>query len=447
MLTAVRKRYEFDRLNTTLTTEIVAGISLFLSLSYIFIVNPSILSQAGIPSGAVFFATVLASGLSTLAMGFYARLPFALAPGLEANGFFTFVVVATLGFTWQEGLGIVFWSGLLCLLLTILPVRQKVIDCIPEGLKAAISTTVGVFVAVIGLVVTDLVRFEGGLPVGMGSLDSVKAIVLYVGFGLALLLGIRKLKFPAGMLVSIVACTVLARSLGIPADTPPATQDDFLKALGKLDIFVVFQDPRAWTVLLVFFMIDFYGSIGKFIGLTRQTELQAKGEVENIKEALYVDGAGTVLGSALGTSTIITYVESAVAVGQGGRTGIVAIVCGSLMLASLSFSPLVGFVPVVAASGVLVYVGWLLLPKTEVWDAMRGRADVEGTLGTYDFVVMLLMGLVAAITFSLDKSLLLGFWAYSLYELVKYRRFPNKYLIGSALILSVAMGVQYFLFT
>lgn len=444
MIGWLEKTYKFKELNTNWVTEIVSGVALFLSLSYIFIVNPAILSQAGIPSGAIFFATVIASGVATLVMGLAARLPFALAPGLEANGFFALVVVGSLGFTWQEALGLVFWSGVLCVIFTIIPARQLIIDAIPEGLKAAISTTVGVFVVVIGLAVTDLVSFENGVPSALGDFSSPKAMVLYAGFAISVVLGLKFLRFPAGMLVAIIAATVMARNLGITADTPPAKQDEFLSAMGQFEILGVFSDPRAWTVLLVFFMIDFYGSIGKFIGLTRTTNLQTEGKVKNMGKALYVDAGGTMLGSFLGTSTIITYVESAVAIAQGGRTGIVAIVCGLLMLASIAFSPLVAIVPVAAASGVLVYVGWLLLPKHELWDAIRGKKDLGGRLDGFDFLVVVLMGVVAGFTFSLDKSLLLGFVLYSVKQIVQNKGRVNPYLLGSAVLLGVAMGVQYF---
>lgn len=458
MLKFIAEKFEFEKLGTNWITEIVAGFALFLSLSYIFIVNPAILSQAGIPAGAVFFATILASGVATLLMGIWARLPFALAPGLEANGFFAFVVVASLGFSWQEGLGLVFWSGILCLFFTIIPVRQKIIASIPEGLKTGISTTVGVFVAVIGFAVTDLLLFENNLPTGFGDLTSPKAILLYTGFAIALVLGFKKRVrdadglaigkrvpiFPAGMLVAIVVATVLSRVLGVSSDTPPANTEDFFAAVGEFELFSVFNDPRAWTVLLVFFMIDFYGSIGKFIGLTRSTVLQTNGEVKNMGKALYVDGIGTAIGAAVGTSTIITYVESAVAIGQGGRSGVVAIICGILMLLSLGFSPLVAFVPIAAVSGVLVYVGWLLLPKKELLDAIQGKRDVGGTLDFYDFSIIVIMGLIAGFTFSLDKSLLAGFALYAIKEAFQTRRMPNLYLVGSASALAIAMSVQYF---
>ncbi len=441
MLNKIAEKFEFEKLGTSWSTEIIAGISLFLSLSYIFILNPAILSGTGIPVGAVFFATVIASGIATLCMGLFAKLPFALAPGLESNGFFAFVVVATLGFTWQEGLGLVFWSGVLCVLFTIFPVRQNIIDAIPEGLKTAIATTVGVFVAVIGLVISDVIIFTDGLPAGFGDLSSGKPIVLICGFIIALLLCTKFSKFPAGMLVAIVVSAFLASFLGIKADIAPAESKDFLAALGELDIFAVLSDPRAWSVLLVFFIIDFYGSIGKFIGLTRQTNLQTNGSVKNMKNALNVDGGGTILGSLLGTSTVITYVESAVAIGQGGRTGIVAVVCGLLMLLSLVFSPLVSIVPTVAVSGILLYVGWMLLPREEIRALIKSKNVVS--LSRFDLVIILLMGAIAALTFSLDKSLLLGFVAYTLKEVIGEKRMPNMYLAGSALGLVIAMTLQY----
>lgn len=444
MIKIIEKYFEFERLETNWATEIIAGVSVFLSLSYIFVVNPAILSQAGIPAGAVFFATAAAAGLATLAMGLYAKLPFALAPGLEANGFFAFVVVGTagsgLGFTWQEALGLVFWSGVLCFLFTVIPLRQRIIDSIPTGLKVAISTTVGIFVAVIGLVVADLVKFENNLPVGFGDPLGEKAILLYIGLIVAFVLSLRVLRFPAGMLVSIVVCAVIGRLLGVPIDSPPAEPSDFFSALMQLELFSVFVNPQAWTVLLVFFLIDFYGSIGKFIGLTRQTSLQSDGKVFNMEQALYVDGVGTSFGSLLGTSTIITYVESAVGIGQGGRTGIVALICGVLMLVALAFSEVVEVVPVAATTGVLVYVGWILFPKDDLADAIRGRR--QGVLDWFDFAISIVMACITAFTFSLDKSLLVGFWLYVLLGLIRNRTL-DRYLAGSALALAVAMYVQY----
>ena len=186
--------------NSTLSREVLAGFSLYLSLAYIFIVNPAILSKAGIDVKAVLFATVIASGLSTLLMGVWARMPFALAPGLEMNGFFAFVVVGTLGLSWQQALGAVFWSGVLCIVLTAIPARQRIIDSIPTGLKINLACCVGVFVATIGLFLAKMVAFKDGqldwAAPSLASLSSVEAVSLYIGLAICVLLGLKGAEIP-----------------------------------------------------------------------------------------------------------------------------------------------------------------------------------------------------------------------------------------------------------
>lgn len=227
------------------------------------------------------------------------------------------------------------------------------------------------------------------------------------------------------------------------ADTPAAEPEQFTQAIGRLDIFIIFTDPRAWAALLIFFMIDFYGSIGKFIGLTRGTNLADIPEIKDPKAALYVDSWGTVGGSLMGTSTIITFVESSIAIKQGGRTGLVAVVAGVLMLLSLMFAPLVQLVPVAAVGGVLVFVGLLLQPTTELIDAAYGTKDPGSRLDYFDLIIIVVMGAIAFLTFSLDKSMLFGFVAYSLKQAVVNKGRVNPYLLGSTVALGVALGFQY----
>lgn len=429
--------FEVERLGTNIGTEILAGVATYLSLAYIFVVNPAILSQAGMDVSAVLFATVIASGVSTLVMGLWARLPFALAPGLEMNGFFAFVVVGTMGLTWQQALGTVFWSGVLCILFTWLPVRQRIIDSIPDKLKVSIAFSVGIFVMTIGLFLAKIVTFDKGViqwsALSPESLTTDKAVILYFGLVVAAILGLKKLNFPGGMLVAIIASTILCKYYGITVEHPAELSNEMFSALFQLDLTSVF-DPRFLAVLIIFFIIDFYGSIGKFIGLTAATNLQSKGQVKNIDKALYVDGAGTVLGSMVGTSSVITYVESAVGIASGGRTGIVAIVCGILMLASIVFTPLVGLVPVEATAGILAYVGWLLLPREQI------RAS-HIVFDRFDWAIAIAMGLLTFLTFSLDKPLLLGFWAYQFRSMWLGQR-TNWYLLTAALALTFAVIAQ-----
>jgi AGZA family xanthine/uracil permease-like MFS transporter len=437
MISKLDRYFRISELETNLRTEVIAGFSTFLGLAEVFVVNPAILSQAGINKSAVLFATVISAGVCTLFMGFWANLPFVVGPGLEMNGFFAFSVVGTLGLTWQQGLGTVFWSGVLCILLTWLPVRQKIIDSIPAGLKMSIAVTIGVFVVLLGLRLSKTIGFNDGLPDfaawNFGLLLSSGAIVMYVGLISSIVLGLKRLKITGGMLVAIIASAIACKMLGIVAKAPETLSAEMFSALMQLNIFAPLTDPRCLSVVLIFFILDFYGGIGKFIGLTASTNLQSGGKVHNIEKALYVDGIGTVLGAFLGTSSLTTYVESAVGIATGGRTGITAIVCGVLMLCTLSLTPLLGLIPVEATAGILVYVGWLLFPKEKL------------PPGVFDKCVAAMMAPVAVLTYSLDKPLLVGFWAYALRPLFARPRTErvNVYLLVAALLLTGTTAVQF----
>ena len=440
MFQQIDRYFHITKRESTLSRELLAGLSLYLSLAYIFIINPAILSKSGLSVNAVLFATVIASGLSTLLMGLWAKMPFALAPGLEMNGFFAFVVCGTLGLTWQQALGAVFWSGVLCLILTALPARQSIIDSIPNPLKINIGCSVGVFVATIGLFLAKIISFKDGLPdvsaFATANLITTEAIALYIGLAISFLLGLPALRFPAGMLIAIIVAAVFCKMRGVVVENPPTLSSDMLSATFQLDWLAIFSSIKLVSVFLVLFLIDFYGSIGKFIGLTAATNLQKDGHVVNMGKAMYVDGIGTVGGALVGTSSIITYVESAIAITSGGRTGLVAVVCGSLMLLSLLFTPLVALVPVVATSGILLYVGYLLLP-------VKQMRDPEVKYSPFDLVVAAMMGAITLATFSLDKSMLLGFLIYSGRHLISRPKNVNWWLVGSTALLAISVIAQY----
>lgn len=426
---------------STLTTEVVAGLSTYLSLAYIFIVNPAILSNAKMNPSMVLFATVIASGLTTLSMGLWARLPFAVAPGLEMNGFFAFYVVGTLNLSWQDALGAVFWSGVLYLILAVLPIRQKIVDSIPAGLKINIGVSVGVFVATIGLKLAKIVSFRRGLPnLGawhVSSLGTSEALILYIGLFIAVVLGLRRLRVPGGMLMAIVISAVVCKRLGIGEPVPVHFPSSIWTEAGQLQVMSVFRNPHLLPVMLTFFIVNSLGDIGKFIGLTAAARnIQHDGKVPNMEKAMYTNSSGTILGSVLGTSNLITYVESAVGIAAGGRTGITAIVCGVLMLASFVFTPMVGFVPVEATAGILLYVGWLLLPFRQY----RDRPDL---FGRFDLLVAGAMGIVSFVFFDLNLAMLLGFATYSIHELAK-RRKVNVWLMITTLALASAVLLQHF---
>ena len=438
MRSIISHYFKFVELQTNLRTEVVAGLSTYLSLAYILVLNPVILAKSGMDTSAILFATAIASGLTTLAMGFWAKLPFAVAPGLEMSGFFAFSVCGTMGMSWQQGLGTVFWSGIVCIILTLLPVRQKIIDAIPAGLKINIGVSVGVFVATIGLFVAKILTFKDGLPDftdwSPTRLTSPEAIVLYVGFIAAIVL--RRFRFLGSILVAIILAAIACRLLGITVKTPPQLSSAMFGAVFRLDPLSILTDPRALSVVLVFFIIDFFGGIGKFIGLTAATNLQSKGQVKNIEKGLYVDGAGTVLGSLTGTSSLIAFVESAVGIATGGRTGLTAIVCGLLLLASLIFTPLVALVPGEAAAGIALYVGWLLLP-------IQHFRDEKASFGRFDIGIAILMAAISLFTFALDKAMLAGFLAYTLRQIFTRGEKVNPYLLATTILLAVSTIMQY----
>jgi AGZA family xanthine/uracil permease-like MFS transporter len=436
----LENRFEFKKYGTNWRTEILAGLATYLSLAYIFIVNPAILTTGtGMNISAVLFATIIASGFTTIAMGWWARLPFCVAPGLEMDGFFAFIVVGTLGLTWQQALGAVFFSGLLCIFFTLGFIRQKIVDSIPYGLKKAMALAVGIFVMVIGLYLAGIVKFDNGIINfhASGIHFSAKEIALLIGLTISLVLMMPKLKFPAGMLIAIIIATIFCKSQGIEQQAPAKLSSEMFSGVLQLDI--IPHAIKTIPILLVFFLIDFYGGIGKFIGLTASTNLVDKeGNLARIDKAMYVDGFGTTLSGLVGTSSVITYVESAVGISMGGRTGIVAIVCGLLMLCSLAFTPLVGLVPVEATAGVLVYVGGLLIVNTYKEKLLRNQ----------DFIVMAVMILITCITFNLGEAMAFGFFAYSIIHIrsvVSGKMKPNWYLLFSTVAIVLSQVSQYWL--
>ena len=442
-------RSDLDDRGSTVKVEILAGITSFLSLAYIFVVNPSILSQAGMDPTAVLFATVIASGAATIAMGVWARLPFVLAPGLEMNAYVAFVVVGAMGFTWQQGLGAVAWSGILFVVLTHFQIREAIISSIPDKMKFALALSVGAFVFTIGMHLSKVVIYEsqtiagvsGLFMTGVGGLDSPEALVLVVG--LVLIIVLEKLKIPflsrGGVLIAIIGSAMYLLS-GKPDDLvlPQPADGSMFSAIFAADMIPPTGAGLSFvSAVLILFLIDFYGSIAKFIGMTMNTEIrtldnQGRSVVPRTHQALMMDGSGTCLGAALGTTSITTYVESAVGIAAGGRTGLTAIVCGLLMFAVLPFAQYIQYIPVEATTGALLYVGYRLIPRREIWQSYD----------KWDWAVAIGMPLLVFLTFSLDFALILGFIVYGG---IQYR--DNKtvpwFMFASALALVVGRALQF----
>lgn len=356
--------FDFSIHKTNFRSEIIGGLSTFLALSYIFVVNPAILSEGGMSKSSVFFATVVASFLATLAMGLWAKKPFVLAPGMEMNAYVAFFVIAGLGFTWQQALGAVFWSGIIYMALTLTRIRQNIIDAIPDKMKSALSLCVGVFLMLIALRIAGMINYEGVSISGLGQIFSLPALIMVLG--LAIVIALRRIGIPGAVIISIILASIFAHlvSLGVNSEEIVISERMF-DGIAQLDLGVIFN-PAIFSVILVLFLVDFYGSVAKFIGLSRNTNIVKKSdELPRMKEAMSVDGTANILGSVLGTTSIITYVESKVGIQEGARTGFAAVICAILMISMFLIAPAVNLVPLIATTGALFWVGIVLFPTRQ----------------------------------------------------------------------------------
>jgi AGZA family xanthine/uracil permease-like MFS transporter len=416
---------------STVSRELLAGLSTFLALSYIFVVNPAILDNAGINKNVSLFATLVISAAATLAMGLWARLPFVLSTGMEMNAYVAFFVVGAAGFTWQGALGMVFWSSILMLVLTGLSVRERIIDAIPDSIKIGLSFSVGVFLVLIALSISGILSYKGLTLDHFGSVVSPAALALY--FSLASIFVFERLKVPGAVLLSIVLTSILFHLFG-PAEASKPSESftsEMFGGLFQLDLSVIL-DPRAFSVVLVLFVLDFYGSVAKFIGLTTSTNIVENGRLPRRTRALVVDAAATTGASLLGTTSVITFVESAVGIGVGGRTGLTAVTCGLAMLSCFFALPLIQAVPVVATTGALVYVGIKLCPTLEQFRSVS----------TIDKIALASMPLVTIATFAIDKAMLAGFAIFVIASLITRGKRTDPYLIGSTLLLAISVALQ-----
>ena len=433
LLVKLEKYFEFSKHKTNFKVEILAGLSTFMALSYIFVVNPAILGGAGFNVSAVLFASIITSFLSTLVMGLWAKKPFVLAPGMEMNAYVAFFVVIGLGYSSQQALGAVFWSGIIFMILTLSGIRTKIINSIPNNIKLGLSLCVGVFLMIIALRLSEILIYDGILFSGVGVFTSSLAYVFYLGLGLILLLKYFKVK--GAVLISIVASAIFANYMGL-GNTGNAIEfsTDMFSSIFTLD-FSVILDYKLWGVILVLFLVDFYGSVAKFIGLTRNTSIVDKdGKLPLMKETLSVDGYATLVGSVLGTTSLTTYVESGVGISEGGRTGFTAVVCSILMLLFMLLAPLVNMVPVIATTGALFFVGISMFPSREELKYFT----------KFDILIISTMIITPIVTFTIDKALLFGFILFILGCFFK-KNFSevNGYLYTSTLLLLVGLVLSF----
>ena len=462
--------------NTDVSTEVLAGVTTFFAMSYIIFVNPAILSQTGIPWGAVFLATIIATVVSTLVMGLFANVPYALAPGMGLNAFFTYTVVFGLGFSWKEALGMVFLCGVINVLITVAKIRKLIITAIPEFLQHAISGGIGVFIAYIGIKNSGLLNFtldpgtyqalEGGTIVG--SAAAVPSLVNFsdpgvllaiLGLIITVVLVIKNVR--GAIIISIAATTLLGIPFGVVdlstlSETPTVASSFhdlstvFGVALGKEGLIGLFADPARIPLVLMtifaFSLSDTFDTLGTFIGTGRRTGIFSEADINNMQnstgfrsklgKALFADSVGTVIGSIVGTSNTTTFVESAAGIGAGGRTGLTSTITAALFLASIFIAPVAGLVPAQATAPVLIIVGIMMCASLK---------EVEWTnieVAVPAFFASIFMGL----SYSISNGIAAGFIFYCIVKIVEGKaKELHPILIAATVLFLINYGLMAYL--
>ncbi len=406
--------------NVDFKREIVAGVTTFLTMAYIIAVNPNILSATGMPAGALVTATCLAAGITTILMGIYANLPFALASGMGLNAFFAFSVVIGMGISWEIALTAVFVEGIIFILLSLCKVREAVVNSIPMTMKHAVTAGIGIFIAFIGMVGSGLVVNNDSTLVMMGEFSPTVIIAL---IGVVIIAVLDKKNIKGSILVGILISTLLAwgyalinpeaaTNLGIYLPEGIFKFESIAPIAGKLDLTHLFNPETASKLIVVvctFLFVDFFDTVGTLVGVaSRANMLDESGNVPNAGRALLVDAIGTTLGSILGVSTVTTYVESSTGVAAGGRTGYTAVTTGVLFLAAMFFSPIFVAIPSCATAPALIYVGYLMLGAVK-------NIDFDNiTEGVPAFLTISAM----ALTYSIGDGLTIGILSYVIINLM-----------------------------
>ncbi|KAA0939646.1 MULTISPECIES: NCS2 family permease [unclassified Psychrobacter] len=406
-MNAIERYFGIDGHNTTIKTEILAGVTTFLTMAYIIFVNPNILADAGMDKGAVFVATCLAAAIGCFIMGIYARLPVALAPGMGLNAFFTYGVVLGMGYAWQTALGAVFLSGCIFILLSLFKIREIIINSIPTSIKQGVVAGIGAFLAFIALQTSGVIVNNDATLVGLGDMTTFSPAMAALGF--IVIVGLSHKKVPGAVTIGILLVALISlvtgntQFTGIISAPPPIAP-----TLMQLDIAGAF-DVAMISVIFAFLFVDLFDTAGTLIATTTQAGLIGKdGKIPNMGKALLADSTATVAGTVLGTSSTTSFVESVSGIAAGGRTGLMAVTVGVLFLLSLFFSPLAGMIPGYATAGAIFYVAVLMMEtlKDVKWNDLTEAAPV---------VVVLLF---TPLTYSVADGIALGFITYTAIKVV-----------------------------
>ncbi len=422
------KLFKYTEHGSTLRTEIMAGITTFFAMAYILFVNPDILSATGMPKGAVFLATIIAAVIGTLVMGLVANVPYAQAPGMGLNAFFTYTVCFGLGFTWQQALSMVFICGLINILITVTKLRKYIIKAIPLSLQHAIGGGIGLFVAYIGLLNVGIINFGSGVP-GMATLNQPVLWVFLIGLVLTIVLHILKVK--GAMLIAIIATAVIGIPFGVTSFENAYSFTDACKALPETfgaiftegGIVSLFNDltklPLVLITIFAFSITDTFDTIGTFIGTGRRTGIfsdedeasmnEGAGIKSRLDKALFADATATSIGAIFGTSNTTTFVESAAGIGAGGRTGLTSVVTALCFAASAFFAVFASVVPSAATAPALVMVGIMMVAsfKSIDWENLEEAAPA------------FFAGIFMAFCYSISYGIAVGFIVYCVVMICK----------------------------
>ena len=424
----LNKLFGFDPQKHNVRTEIVAGITTFLTMSYILAVNPGMFGiLEGMPAGAVFTTTALAAIIGTLAMAFLAKLPFGLAPGMGLNAFFVFSVCLGMGYSWQFALTAVFIEGILFILMTLTNIREAIVNAIPKNLRYAIGGGIGLFIAFIGMQNAGIIVNDDATLVALGDITSGSALLAIIGLVITGVLFALNVK--GAMLIGILATTLIGIPMGITEFRGVVSMPESIEP-----IFWKFEWDKIFTldmlvVVFTFLFIDMFDTVGTLIGVSTKAKMvDEKGNIPHLKQAFMVDSIATTAGAILGTSTTTTYVESASGVAQGGRTGLTAFTIAACFAVALFFSPLFLSVPGAATAPVLILVGMLMM------EPVRNIDFDDATEAIPSFICLIMMPLA----YSISAGILIGMIAYVVINMIcgKFKKLtPTMYILAILFIL------------
>ena len=405
--TFLERFFKLREKNTTVKTEVIAGITTFIALAYIMFVNPNILAEAGVPKEAAVASTIWIAALSTMVMGVFANYPVALAPGMGLNAFFAYYVCGVLPLHWTVALGAVFFSGVLFLILTISHVRQAIINAVPQNLRVAIGVGIGLFIAFVGLKGTGLIVSDPATFITLGHVTQPTTALSL--FGLLFTGALMARNVQGAILLGIVVTTLLSMILGyapIPhgiSDVVSTSLPHMGETFGKLDI-VGAWNYGIFSIIFTFTVVELFDNMGTLIGLTSKAKMvKPNGEIENLDRALTTDAVGTICSAIFGTSTVTSYIESAAGIAAGGKTGLTAVTVAILFLISLMFAPLIGLVPGFATAPPLILVGALMMSDI----GKINFADFTDALPAFLTIIMM------PLTSSIANGFAFGFISFS----------------------------------